>query len=289
MRTKVNKAAIQKAPITSTKMFYTRELNDKHFDMSWHAHNEYQLFLVLEGQGTKFIGNTIKSYKAGDLTFLGPNIPHLWKSEEHNEKPSHGVVIYINPTQIESIANNEEFKSLKALLNKVKLGMEIFGKTRENVREQMQYLHGKHGIPSVIQLFQILELLAHSKEYHILREEVTERKEKPVQTNRINTIYSYTAVHFRDNITLEDMANLVNMTPTSFSRFFKTKTSKSFIYFLTELRIKNACKLLADEESKSIAEICYESGFNTLSNFNKQFKTYTGLSPKEYKDKLFVF
>lgn len=287
---KVKKTAVHKAPISNAKLFYTRELSDKHFDMSWHAHDEYQLFLVLKGKGTRFIGNTVKSFEEGDLTFLGPNIPHLWKSEESSDNVlSHGVVIYINRVQLELLTENEEFSLLSTLLTKVKLGMEIYGKTREAIKELMLQLHGKHGIMSVVQLLTIFDTVAHSKEFRLLREEFTEHKAKEIETNRINTVYSYAAVNFRENITLEDMANLVNMTPTSFSRFFKTKTSKSFVYFLTELRIKNACKQLADEENKSIAQVCYDSGFNTLSNFNKQFRTFTGLSPKEYRDKLFVF
>jgi AraC-like DNA-binding protein len=294
MKTKANKTAIQKAPIENTKLFYTRELNDKHFDMTWHSHDEYQLFLVLKGKGTRFIGNTVKSFDEGDLTFLGPGIPHLWKIEEFNSDNvsdifTHGIVVYINPIQLEVLSLNEEFQSLASLLEKVKLGMEIYGETRKLVKDQMQQLQGKHGMPSVIQLLNIFEVLSHSKEYHLLREEITEHKAKEVETDRINTVYNYAAVNFKESISLEDMANLVNMTPTSFSRFFKNKTSKSFIYFLTELRIKNACKLLAKNDNQSISDIGYDSGFNTLSNFNKQFKAFTGLSPKDYKEKLFVF
>jgi len=292
-RAKANRTAIQKAPIPNHRLFYTRELSDKHFDVSWHSHDEYQLFLVLQGKGTRFIGNTVKSFEAGDLTFLGPNIPHLWKSDEsyfgqRSPGHSHGIVIYINPVMLESMAESEEFQQLAALLTRVRQGMEIYGETQMEEEAMMKLLQHNHGIPGVVQLLRIFETLAHSKEYHLLQEEISGRKAKELETDRINTVYNYVATHFRENITLEEMAGLVSMAPTSFSRFFKNKTSKSFTYFLTELRIKNACNQLINEEYKTILNICFDSGFNTLSNFNHQFKLFTGLNPKEYRRRYLV-
>src|SRR5690606_3294542 len=137
----------------------------------------------------------------------------------------------------------------------------------------------------VIQLFRILDLLANSKEYRLLHDDMVYYQPKPVETNRINTVYNYAARRFQHKITLEEVSALLNMTPTSFSRYFTMKTSKSFSYFLTELRIRNACKLLSTEDTKNIAQICYESGFNTLSNFNKQFRAFMGMTPTEYRRK----
>jgi len=290
--TKAKRVAIQKAPIANHRLFYIRELNDRHFDVSWHSHDEYQLFLVLRGNGTRFIGNTVKSFEAGDLTFLGPRIPHLWKSGENDpgqvtKSQSQGIVVYINAAQLESMAENEEFRQLAIMLDKVRQGMEIYGETQKRIVEKMLVLHRNHGLNSVIQLLEIFETLSMTREYHLLQEEVSSRNVKELDTNRINTVYNYAASHFRENITLKEMAGLVSMAPTSFSRFFKQKTSKSFSYFLIELRIKNACNQLINDETKTILNICFDCGFNTLSNFNRQFKLFTGLSPKEYRMRYF--
>jgi len=251
---------------------------------------EFQLFLVVEGTGTKFIGNTVKPFDKGDLTFLGPNIPHLWRSDEcyfepHSEKTSRGLVIYFNGTALGQLIEKEEFAQLKILLEKVRRGMELYGKTALKTARLMHELVHLHGMESIILLFSILDLLTKTKEYRLLHDDMVYYQLKDVETNRINIVYNYAAKHFKHKITLDEVSALLSMTPTSFSRYFTMKTSKSFSYFLTELRIRNACKLLSTEEAKNIAQICYESGFNTLSNFNKQFKTFIGMTPTEYREK----
>lgn len=290
MNVVVKKTAIQKTRIPESSIFFIRELHERHFDATWHAHSEYQLFLVEEGTGTKFIGNTVKPFDGGDLTFLGPNTPHLWRSDEcyfdpQNDKISRGLVIYFNGASLGQLIEKQEFDQLRILLEKVRRGMEIQGETARQTSVLMHELVHMHGMESIIHLLKILDLLAKSKEYHLLHDDTVQYKLKDVETNRINTVYNYAAKHFKYKITLDEVATLLNMTPTSFSRYFTMKTSKSFSYFLTELRIRNACKQLATEEAKTIAQICYESGFNTLSNFNKQFKTFIGMTPTEYRQK----
>lgn len=290
MNATLKKTAIQKARIPESNIFFIRELNDKHFDTTWHAHMEYQLFLVVEGTGTKFIGNTVKPFDRGDLTFLGPNIPHLWRSDEcyfeqHSQKTSRGLVIYFNGAALGNLVEKEEFAQLRAFLEKVRHGMEIYGQSAEKAACLMHELVHLHGLEGIIHLLRILDLLAKNKTYRLLHDDVVYYQPKDVETNRINTVFNYAARRFRHRITLEEVSALLNMTPTSFSRYFTMKTSKSFSYFLTELRIRHACKLLSTEEVKSIAQICYESGFNTLSNFNKQFRTFVGMTPTEYRGK----
>lgn len=290
MSVALKKTAIQKTRIPESNIFSVRELHDRHFDTTWHAHSEYQLFLVVEGTGTKFIGNTVKPFDSGDLTFLGPNMPHLWRSDEcyfepHSEHISRGLVIYFNGAALGQLIEKEEFGQLKTLLEKVRRGMEIYEKTAQRTAKLMHQLLHLHGMERVILLFRILDLLIKTKDYRLLHDDMVHYRLKEVETNRINLVYNYVAKHFKYKITLEEVAALLNMTPTSFSRYFTTKTSKSFSYFLTELRIRNACRLLSTEEAKNIAQICYESGFNTLSNFNKQFKTFIGMTPTEYRQK----
>jgi len=142
-----------------------------------------------------------------------------------------------------------------------------------------------HGMDSVIQLLKILSALAGSNEYSLLHYGEILYEPKEMETNRINIVYNYVFTHFRRKISLDEISALLSMTSTSFSRYFTAKTSKTFSYFLTELRISHACKLLSNAENMSVAQICYDSGFNTLSNFNKQFRTFVGVTPKEYRQK----
>jgi len=290
MESTIKKIAVQKSTIPTSQVFFIRELHERHFDASWHSHQEYQLFLVLEGAGTRFIGHSVKSFDKGDLTFLGPNIPHLWRAEDGfpthpTEKHCQGLVIYFDESSWAPLIHKDEFTQLKAVLEKARYGMDIYGQCAKDTAALMVELLHLHGTESVIQFLKILHLLSTAKDYHLLHDDVVDNPMKETESNRINTVYHYAAQHFKNKVSLEEIASLLNMTPTSFSRYFTMKTSKTFSYFLTELRIRNACKLLSTEEAKSIAQICYESGFNTLSNFNKQFKVFIGMTPKEYRQK----
>lgn len=284
------KLAIQKTKILESSIFFARELKEKHFDPTWHAHDEYQLFLVVNGTGTRFIGNTVKQFGSGDLTFLGPNMPHLWRSDEvyfdiNTEEHCHGLVLYFHKNALNHFMDKEEMAQVKALFEKLAYGMEITGDTVQQVQQLMLDLVHMHGVESIIHFFKILDTLAQTKEYFLLHNQAYTYLLKEEETNRINLVYNYVARNFRSPILIEEPASLLNMTPSSFSRYFRMKTSKSFSNFVTEVRIRNACNLLSTAETKSIAQICYESGFNTLSNFNKQFKTVMGITPKEYRHK----
>ena len=138
------------------------------------------------------------------------------------------------------------------------------------------------GIASVIQLLEILEILASTKEYHYISSKPYSDIFNEYETDRLNIVYDYVLKNFRQKIALEQLAELLHMTPTSFSRYFTMKNSKPFSKFVSEIRIKHACKLLTETDN-TIEQICYECGFNTLSNFNKQFKDIVLKKPTQYK------
>lgn len=284
------KPAVEKSSIPESRIFVIKELQEKHFDHTWHAHREYQLFLVLSGTGTRFIGDTVQSFSEGDITFLGPGVPHLWRSDavyfdKKSKETTHGFVIYFREGFIGDLLEKEEMHQVKSLFKKAARGIEFNRILVQQVTTMMKELSKAHGTDTLIQLLQILNMLASTKEYRLLHNEEYRYKLKETETQRINIVYNYAAQHFQQNITLHEVAALLNMTPTSFSRYFKTKTSKSFTDFLSELRIKNACKLLVEDDRKSINQVSFECGYNALSNFNRQFKTFMKMTPKAYREK----
>ena len=282
------KAALHKSAIPPSNIFVIRHLEDNHFDPVWHAHSEYQLFVVLEGTGTRFIGDSIKSFREGELIMTGPHLPHVWRSDERyfektSQLKSRGIVIYLNENFLgDHILEKEEMLLLKKLLIKSMRGLEFYGQKKLEVIELMKELVQLHGIPSVIQLLHILEILSSSKEYHFISSKAYDDSFDQHETDRLNTVYEYAFRNFRKKVLLEDLAELLHMTPTSFSRYFAMKNNKPFSKFISEIRIKHACKMLT-ETDESIEHICYECGFNTLSNFNKQFKDIMRKKPTDYK------
>ncbi|MDB5250565.1 MAG: AraC family transcriptional regulator [Segetibacter sp.] len=282
------KTALHKSAIPETKIFLVRDLQEKHFDATWHSHSEYQLFLVIEGSGTRFIGDSIKHFGPGELVFTGPHLPHLWRSEEayfekNSELQTRGIVIYLNEHFLgEDILAKEEFVHLKKLFTKSMRGLEFYGNKKEQVIQLMNELTQMQGIESVIHLLQILTILSSTKEYHYISPLTYQSPLKELETDRMNQVYEYIFKNYRKKVLLEDVAALLHMTPTSFSRYFSSINNKPFSRFLSEIRIKHACKML-NETEESISNICYDSGFNTLSNFNNQFKEVMSKTPMEYK------
>ncbi|MDQ3846107.1 MAG: AraC family transcriptional regulator [Bacteroidota bacterium] len=284
------KTALHKSSIPPSKIFVIRFLEEKHFDPVWHAHSEYQLFVVLEGTGTRFIGDSIKAYKPGELVFTGPNLPHLWRSDEiYFEKKSalesKGIVIYLNENFLgDNIIEKEEMMLIKRLFTRSMQGLEFFGAKKEEAIQLMKELVHLNGIEGVIHLLRILQTLAGCKEHHTLSTKTYDHTFKN-ETDRLNKVYEYVLKNFRKKIELNELAALLYMTPTSFSRYFAMKNNKPISKFIAEIRIKHACKLLTETED-SVAQICYECGFNTLSNFNKQFKEIMRKNPMEYKKQI---
>src|SRR5690606_30631360 len=198
MEMTIKRTVVQKSNIPESNIFFVRELREKHFDATWHAHQEYQLFLVLEGSGTRFIGNTVKSFDKGDLTFLGPNIPHLWRTEESYfehpaDKSSHGLVVYFDEGSWQPLIGKDEFSQIKMLFEKARYSMESQGECAKAAATLMLALSHLHGTESIIHFFKILDLLSTSKDYHLLHEDVIDNPMKEIESNRINTVYNYAA------------------------------------------------------------------------------------------------
>jgi len=274
--------------IPPSQIFVVRRLQEKHFDPVWHAHYEYQLFVVLKGHGTRFIGDSIKTFKSGELIFTGPHLPHIWRSDEayfsrKSNLHTEGIVIYFNENFLgEHILEKEEMVVLMKLYSRSKRGLEFYGAKKNLVIAMIEELTRLQGIPSVIQLLKILDMLASSKEYHYISSRGYDEILNQSETDRLNMVYEYVLKNFRQRIALGELAEMLHMTPTSFSRYFSMKNNKPFSRFVSEIRIRHACKLLTETEN-TIEQICYECGFNTLSNFNRKFREIMLKKPSQYK------
>jgi AraC-like DNA-binding protein len=282
------KAAIHKSAIPESQIFMIKYLEDQYFDPVWHSHSEYQLFVPLEGTGTRFIGDSIKTFGPNELILTGANLPHLWRSDEaYFEKNSslkiRGVVIYLQETLLgEHLMGKEEMVQLKKLFKRSSRGLEFYGDVRKQVIAMMKELVQLTGLESFIYLLRILNLLSSTKEYHYISHNEYVDPFKENETDRMSSVYEYILKNYRKKIHLNELADLLYMTPTSFSRYFTTTNNKGFAKFISELRVKHACKLLM-ETDLSIATISERSGFKTLSNFNKQFKDLMKKKPTDYK------
>jgi AraC-like DNA-binding protein/quercetin dioxygenase-like cupin family protein len=284
----VMKQALQKSRIPSNKAFVVKELIAPFFDNQWHFHQEYQLFLVLEGRGTRFIGDQMKPFREYDMVFTGPNLPHLWRNDavyfdKESHLKTHGVVVYFGEDLLGSaLQEKEELELIRILLQKSLRGFEITGKTNLELREKMKDLVKRSGFESYLLLLDILRTIATSSDCVPITRAGYINNNKESEKDRMRKVYEYVTENFQKKIQLQEVASLANMTESAFSRYFKSRMNKPFSEFLSDVRFSHACKLLHELDA-NISEICYESGFNTLSNFNKQFKERMGVTPMAYK------
>lgn len=282
------KPLLKKSVESAVYSFTLKELVEPHFDPNWHFHPHYQLFTVLEGSGTRFIGDNIRHFEAGDTVFLGPNIPHLWQSDrayfEHNSDLStHGIVIYFTEDFLgNGFFEKSEMHNLKQLLERGERGLDIVGESKDYIRHELLNLHQFEGFERVLKFLSMLHHLAQSTDYEYIASFGYVNTHKVSETERMQKVHEYVMKHFKEEVRLSELASLVSMSDSAFCRYFKSRTNKPFFDFIAEIRIGHACKLL-HEGNLSIMQVAYESGYNTISNFNRQFKEITGKTPLLYQ------
>ncbi|WP_421826833.1 AraC family transcriptional regulator [Larkinella sp.] len=251
----------------------------------WHYHSEYELTLIVKSAGTRFVGDHIDRYNENDLIFIGKNLAHTWKSDSCKEKnqSSEALVIHFKKDFLgESFFTTPELYSIEQFLQLSQRGIKITGKTQTAVIDQMYQIQTLSGVHKLIKLLQILCLLADSKELILLSSEGYNLNINENTNDRLNKVHAYIMNNFKSSIRLIDAADIASMSPTAFSRYFKQRMQKPFSQFINELKVGYACKLLMLHKF-SIQQICFECGFQNVSNFNKQFKSFTGLSPKQFQ------
>lgn len=261
------------------------------FQAPFHSHPELELVYVKESFGKRIIGNSVSNFESGDMVFLGSDIPHVWLNDEiyyHNINTlkAQAIVVYFNKDIFgPAFYELKEAKKINLLFEKAKKGLSITGKTNQLIAQKLEQLVLKKDFEVIIGLFEILSVLSEATDIEFINAESYSPTNDSFKKDRLSEVYQYVKENYKKEISLDEVAQVANLTPTSFCRMFKSKTKKNFIEYLNEIRISNACKHLI-ESDMSVSEIAYECGYKTVSNFNKLFKKNTGNTPKEYKNKI---
>jgi AraC-like DNA-binding protein len=276
------KPLLRKFSIQTDYSFSWQHYSAPHFYNHWHFHPELELLYIVNGTGTRLVGDSVAAFCAGELVLVGANLPHLWRSDDHCEN-SESVVIHI----LENFAGKDflqipEMKSIKDLFQKAQCGLVFEGKTVGMVSKILLGMQHKTGVERVIDLLTILKTISECSEIYALSKFGFNAQNSHSDTERINKIYAYVLSNFSENITVEQMARLANLSTTSFCRYFKKCTNKTFLDFLIEVRIGHARKQLI-ETDKSVGQISLEVGYNSISNFNSYFKKTTNMTPLAYQ------
>ena len=282
------KPLFHKVPTSIQSSFEVRHNKEPNFGKIWHYHPELELHYVIKGEGVRFIGDNISNFGSGELILLGENLPHTWRCHEEyyqNKKDLdvEAIVIQFLPDCLgKDFIHLPESFQIPKLFEKAKKGMIIHGKTREMVMAQMEKAPNANHIDKLIILLNILKFLSETEEYTEITASHAFYQSNESDSIRLNKICSYTLSNYKKEITLKEIAAFSNLSVTSFCRYFKLMTKKTYYDFLIEIRISHACRLLI--ENKVPTEmICFECGFNNVSNFYRHFKKVAGITPMEYK------
>lgn len=258
-----------------------------------HRHHEIQMSWIQQGEGTLVADNNMHAFRPNDIFWLGANQPHIFKSEASYFQPKSrkkivALAIFFNPSgELASLFNLPETKLLKNFITQSQSGFKVPPGYTAEVSSKMMQITNSSGTD---QLLQFVDLLKQLSGYADMTPLANGQKTQLVSEHegiRIGNIYNFIMLNYDKPITLEDAAKQAHMTPQAFCRFFKKHTLHTFVSFLNEVRINEACKKLTDGAFDNIATVAYTCGFNSITNFNRVFKTVTTQSPSEYMTSYF--
>ncbi|MEO8961992.1 MAG: AraC family transcriptional regulator [Ginsengibacter sp.] len=282
------KAQLIEVGLYKQHSFSIKKIDQHHFESPFHFHDLCEMNYVVEGFGKTIVGDNISNFSSGDLVLMSPNLPHIWYNDpryfkETDLASAKAIVTYFNPDFLFNLTDDSQYSLLiKRLLEKAKRGIRFFGNTRENAISKLNNILNRKGLEKVIIFLEIVNILLESEEYESLASIGYQHSFNEKDTQRMSNVYQYMIQNFTDVITLSQIAAVANLTPPAFCNFFKKKTQKSFSEFLNELRIGHACNLLQNLEL-SIADVCFKSGYQNMTNFNSFFKRITSKTPSQYR------
>jgi AraC-like DNA-binding protein/mannose-6-phosphate isomerase-like protein (cupin superfamily) len=258
-----------------------------HFTYPWHFHPEFEMLYVIEGSGTRFVADSIEEFQAGDFTLLGSTLPHFWRSDEKylnsngKLKVKYIVIQFSNDFLKDEIANYPEYNLIGDLLKRASRGVHFPTDFIRKITNKIIKVSKSNGFERIIFLQELLQSLAKTNEYKLLAGELYQTENQNFTNYRLTKVMLYLNTNYQRKIELETVAEIANLHPAAFCRFFKEKSGKSLSEFVNDLRIGYACRLII-EGKMTVSQIAYESGFNNLSNFNRTFKKHTSFTPTDY-------
>jgi len=272
-----------KIPKSSTDTLIIEEDIGHMFYDKLHQHEEVQLSYIVSGKGTFIVGDTIKNYETNDILIFGSNVPHVLKSDVESNVSSHMISVFftLNSFGVEFF-DLPEFQKAKNFISKAELGLKL---KDIDLKEKFTAIAKESKLKRFMLFLEILDKMMQSD-----LETVASFSTKKVYTDnegkRMSAIFDLALNNYHKDISLDEVAEVATMTPNAFCRYFKQRTNKTFIQFLTEIRIEKSCKLLSKNNEFSIAEIAYQCGFKNISNYNRKFKSTKNSTPTDYRKRM---
>ncbi|GLR17143.1 AraC family transcriptional regulator [Portibacter lacus] len=260
------------------------------FDYPIHNHPEYEINLVMGTDGTRIVGDSTDRFSELDLALIGPYLPHKWEEDQNSRalgKKYRVITIQFGLNLFSmNFFSKERFHRIKLMLENSRRGLLFDKKVILSAIPIMVKLTEQNEFQNVIYFLRLLNLLAGAKEFKYLSSSVNSAKSLSSENTRIQKAYNFIMMNYkRPDFMIQEVSDVLNMSTSAFSHFFKKHAFRSFSSFLIDLRLGYACNLLLSSDF-TMAQISVKSGFNNISNFNRLFKKYKECTPKEYKRRL---
>jgi AraC-like DNA-binding protein len=247
-----------------------------------HQHKEIQLSLIIEGEGTLIVGDSVNYYSKNDIFVIGSHIPHVFKSDLNTTKTSHMLTLFFTKASFGThFFELEELKALQPFFNRARHGFKLTS-SQKPIKDLFLKLENASKLNRFLILLQLLKI-ASKANYKSLSSFIYDKKYSTNEGHRMRNVFEYTMNNFEKEISLDTIAEVANMTKNAFCKYFKKRTNKTYIQFLNELRIEHACKYLISNKDVLIVQIAEQVGFNNMSNFNRQFKVIKQMNPSEFR------
>ena len=284
------KAKLEKViPNLSSSIFVKREIVP-YMDYPWHYHPEAEIIFVEKSYGIRFMGNHVGPFGDGDLMFISPNVPHVWRNDQDFYKGNKDLLVdvYVIQFREDALGKNffdyVEFAHIKKLFLLGEQGLLIKGKEHKEISELVKQVFYSSGFDRIVIFLETLNAFSNARDYRLLSSLGYTSPVNVPDKERINKVMSFLMENYTREFKLEEIADLVNLNKASFCRYFRSRTHKTCSQFINEIRIAHACKMLINSDMH-ITEICYSTGYNNISHFNRQFKLITGFTAKDYAKK----
>ena len=259
-----------------------QEDSTKEFYNKLHEHDEIQISYIENGDGILFVGNSLINYYSGDIFIIGGNVPHAFKSDKSSGNISRMKTLFFTKSSFgESFFKLNQFSEISSFFKEAKFSFQLKSNL-EFVKAEFNLLAFEKEYNQFIIFLKILKLISEGKKNR-LSHFLNQKHISDIDAKRMRDIFEFTIENSSKKISLAEIAGVANMTRNAFCKYFKKRTNKTYVEFLTELRIENSCKLLKENRDLSIAEIAMKSGFQNTSNFNRRFKNLKKITPLIYR------
>jgi len=280
-------ALLEKKIEKEDESFFIGIFQDNLEKSCWHYHNNFEISFITEGSGKRIVGDSIEEFQPGDLAFIGPNLPHVWIADKEtrmlSKRTLEMVFLQFNLNVLsDQLLRLPEFSNVKRALDLSERGIQIIGDTLNQVSEVMLQLPYLKSFERMLHFFILMDIIGKSKTNIQLASKKYLKIRFTTGNKRIAVIHEYLMNNYREEVNLKNLAGLVHMAEGSLCRYFKMNQGITIFEYLNKIKTEFACKLLMDPDL-SIMDVCFDSGFNNISHFNKQFKKVTGVPPSEYR------